>query len=376
MEVRAHRSRRPTRSHDDPMSELPPIPVSALDLAPVVTGATSAQALQNSLTLARHLDALGYHRLWVAEHHNLPGIASSVPAVLIGHLADVTSHLRVGSGGVMLPNHAPLVVAEQFGMLEALHPGRIDLGIGRAPGTDPNTARALRRSTGSLSADDFPEQLVDLIGFFTGAFEEGNPMASIAAVPARGNLPAIWLLGSSGYSAQVAGLLGLPFAFAHHFSPDNTLPALELYRKTFHPSDVLEQPYAIVAAGVLCSETDGEAERLAGPSRLSFVRMRTSRPTTLPTQEEADAHEYTPLEQELLRRHAASNVVGGPYRVREGLAALLEATGADELMVTTTTFELADRIRSFELVAELFGLRAAAAGAAGRDAKRAEEGAE
>jgi alkanesulfonate monooxygenase SsuD/methylene tetrahydromethanopterin reductase-like flavin-dependent oxidoreductase (luciferase family) len=321
------------------MSELPPIPVSALDLAPVVTGATSAQALQNSLTLARHLDALGYHRLWVAEHHNLPGIASSVPAVLIGHLADVTSHLRVGSGGVMLPNHAPLVVAEQFGMLEALHPGRIDLGIGRA-------------------------------------FEEGNPMASIAAVPARGNLPAIWLLGSSGYSAQVAGLLGLPFAFAHHFSPDNTLPALELYRKTFHPSDVLEQPYAIVAAGVLCSETDGEAERLAGPSRLSFVRMRTSRPTTLPTQEEADAHEYTPLEQELLRRHAASNVVGGPYRVREGLAALLEATGADELMVTTTTFELADRMRSFELVAELFGLRAAAAAATGRDAKRAEEGAE
>ncbi|MFZ0214589.1 MAG: LLM class flavin-dependent oxidoreductase [Candidatus Dormiibacterota bacterium] len=340
------------------MSDLPRIPVSALDLAPVVTGATSAQALRNSLALARRLDALGYHRLWVAEHHNMPGVASSVPAVLIGHLADATTHLRVGSGGVMLPNHAPLVVAEQFGMLEALHEGRIDLGIGRAPGTDPNTARALRRSTGTLSADDFPEQLLDLIGFFTGEFEEGNPMAAISAVPARGNLPAVWLLGSSGYSAQVAGLLGLPFAFAHHFSPDNTLPALDLYRKTFRPSDALERPYAMVAAGVLCAPTDEEADRLAGPNRLSFIRMRTSRPTTLPTQQEADAHEYSPMEEDLLRRHAASNLIGGPDRVREGLSSLLEATQADELMVTTTTFELADRIRSFELVAELFGLQA------------------
>ncbi|MGH7921110.1 MAG: LLM class flavin-dependent oxidoreductase [Candidatus Dormibacteraceae bacterium] len=333
------------------------LPVSALDLAPVVTGSTAAEALGRTLDLAQRLDELGYHRLWVAEHHNLRGVASSAPAVLIGHLAERTRHLRVGSGGVMLPNHAPLVVAEQFGMLEALHPGRIDLGIGRAPGTDPVTARALRRTPGTLSADDFPEQLIDLLGFFTGQFEEGNPMAAITAVPALGNLPAVWLLGSSGFSAQVAGLLGLPFAFAHHFSPDNTLPALALYRQRFRPSDVLQEPYAMVAAGVLCAPTDEEAERLAGPTRLSFVRMRTNQPSTLPTQEEADRHEYTPLEQELLHRHRMSNIVGGPDRVRERLAVLLRETAAQELMVTTTTYRPEDRVRSFELVAELFGLR-------------------
>jgi hypothetical protein len=222
---------------DDPRG----VPLSVLDLAPVPDGGTAGEALRATTDLARHAERLGYQRFWVAEHHNMPGIASSAPPVLIGHIADATSTMRVGSGGVMLPNHVSLVVAEQFGMLEALHPGRIDLGIGRAPGTDQVTAAALRRSPEALSAEDFPEQLMDLLGFFTGRWPENHPFAQITAVPGRGNQPAVWLLGSSGYSAQVAGLLGLPFAFAHHFSAANTLPALALYRQHFRPSEVLGQ---------------------------------------------------------------------------------------------------------------------------------------
>ena len=203
--------------------------LSVLDLAPVPSGSTTGEALRNSLELARHVERLGYYRYWVAEHHNMPGIASSAPAVLIGHIADVTETIRVGSGGVMLPNHAPLTVAEQFGMLEAFHPGRIDLGIGRAPGTDQLTAAALRR-TADLSAETFPQDLGELIAFFHGTFPDDHPYSRITAVLAKDNVPELWLLGSSGYSAQVAGMLGLPFAFAHHFSPANTLPALALYR--------------------------------------------------------------------------------------------------------------------------------------------------
>ena len=243
------------------------VPLSVLDLAPVPDGGTAGGALRATIDLARHAEHLGFRRFWVAEHHNMPGIASSAPPVLIGHIADATESIRVGSGGVMLPNHVSLVVAEQFGMLEALHPGRIDLGIGRAPGTDQVTAAALRRSPEALSADDFPEQLMDLLGFFTGRWPEGHPFAQITAVPGRGNQPDMWLLGSSGYSAQVAGLLGLPFAFAHHFSPANTLPALALYRQHFRPSEVLERPYAMVAAAVVCAETDERARWLAGSGR-------------------------------------------------------------------------------------------------------------
>jgi luciferase family oxidoreductase group 1 len=334
------------------------VPVSVLDLAPVVTGASTAVALRNTLELARHVERLGYHRYWVAEHHNMPGIASSSPAVLIGHIADATSRIRVGSGGVMLPNHTPLVVAEQFGMLEALHEGRIDLGIGRAPGTDPATARALRRSPGPLSADDFPDQLLDLVSFFTGSFPEEHPLRTIRAVPAAGNIPSIWLLGSSGFSAQVAGMLGLPFAFAHHFSAANTLPALELYRSSFRPSEALDRPYALVAVSVICADTADRAQELARPSRLSFVRLRTGQPSTLPTPEEAAAHEFTPEEELLLERHRASNVIGDPEQVQEGLTLLLEATAADELMVTTNTYDFADRLRSYELVADLLRLTA------------------
>ncbi len=218
------------------------VPLSVLDLAPVPEGGSAAGALRATTDLAQQAERLGYHRFWVAEHHNMPGIASSAPPVLIGHIADATTTMRVGSGGVMLPNHVSLVVAEQFGMLEALHPGRIDLGIGRAPGTDQVTAAALRRSPEALSADDFPDQLMDLLGWFTGRWPENHPFARITAVPGHGNLPAMWLLGSSGYSAQLAGLLGLPFAFAHHFSAANTLPALALYREHFRPSEFLEQP--------------------------------------------------------------------------------------------------------------------------------------
>jgi luciferase family oxidoreductase group 1 len=255
----------------------------------------------------------------------------------------------------MLPNHVSLVVAEQFGMLEALHPGRIDLGIGRAPGTDQVTASALRRSPEGLSADDFPEQLTDLLGFFSGDWPAGHPFAAITAVPGRGNMPSMWLLGSSGYSAQVAGLLGLPFAFAHHFSSANTLPALALYRQNFRPSATLDKPYAMVAAAVVAAESDERARWLAAPSALSFLRLRSGRPGPLPSPEEAAAHPYTELDRAIIADRQASNITGSPETVRKGLEDLLDATRADELMITTTTFDPADRVRSFELVAEIAG---------------------
>ena len=338
------------------MPSLTTVPLSVLDLAPVVSGSTARAALGNSVQLAQLAEGLGYRRYWVAEHHNMPGIASSAPAVLIAHLASATKHIRIGSGGVMLPNHTPLVVAEQFGMLEALHPGRIDLGIGRAPGTDPVTAAALRRSADALSAEDFPEQLMDLLGFFTGEFPEEHPYRSITAVPGRGNLPSVWLLGSSGYSAQVAGLLGLPFAFAHHFSAENTIPALRLYREQFRPSGVLGQPYAMIGVSVICAESDAVAERLAAPGILSFVRLRTGRPGRLPTPQEAAEYRFTPSERSIVESRRSSQILGGPDRVRQQLEALLAATGADELMITTMVYDQADRLRSYERVAELVGL--------------------
>jgi luciferase family oxidoreductase group 1 len=329
------------------------VPLSVLDLAPVPDGGTAGDALRATIDLARHTERLGYRRFWVAEHHNMPGIASSAPAVLIGHLADATGSIRVGSGGVMLPNHVSLVVAEQFGMLEALHPGRIDLGIGRAPGTDQVTAAALRRSPEGLSEDDFPDQLMDLLGYFTGRWPEGHPFAQITAVPGRGNQPAMWLLGSSGYSAQVAGLLGLPFAFAHHFSPANTLPALSLYRTHFRPSEVLDQPYAMVATAVVCADTDERARFLAGSGALSFLKLRSGRPGRMPSPEEAAAYPYTELERAYVEDRQATQIIGAPETVRRGLTDLLTATSADELMLTTMVFDPADRLRSFELVADL-----------------------
>jgi len=340
------------------------VPLSVLDLAPVASGSTAADALRSTVSLAQRAEQLGYSRYWVAEHHNMPGIASSAPAVLIGQVAAATRHIRVGSGGVMLPNHPPLVVAEQFGMLEALHPGRIDLGIGRAPGTDPATARALRRDAAGLSAEDFPQQLAELRAFFSGGFPDSHPYRSITAVPGEGYEPQIWLLGSSGYSAQVAGLLGLPFAFAHHFSARNTLPALELYRSRFTPTGqpgALERPHALVAAAVLVADTDDRARYLSGPSGLSWLRLRAGRPGRTPTPEEAAQYAYAPAEQAIVDERLSAMVVGSPETVEHGLGELLAGTAADELMVTTSVHDPADRTRSFELLAELAGLPTAAA---------------
>ena len=315
------------------------------------TDTTPGAALRASIELAKAAEELGYHRDWVAEHHNMPGIASSAPAVLIGYLAEATRTLRLGSGGVMLPNHAPLVVAEQFGMLEAMHPGRIDLGIGRAPGTDQLTAHALRR-TADLSADDFPQELAELMAFLDGSFPADHPYRRIRAVPA--GRPAIWLLGSSGFSARLAGVLGLPFAFAHHFAPANTLPepALELYRSSFRPSEVLEAPYAIVTAAVVCADTPEEAERLAAPMGLSMLRLRRGEPGLLPTPEEALAHPYTPQERAAIAGITGSHIIGDQQAVRSGLADLHARTGADELMISSNIGAPKARLRSYELVAE------------------------
>jgi luciferase family oxidoreductase group 1 len=322
-------------------------PLSVLDLAPVSSGSTPADALRNSLDLARHVERLGYTRHWVAEHHNMPGIASSSPAVLIAHLAMVTETIRVGSGGVMLPNHQPLVVAEQFGMLEALHPGRIDLGIGRAPGTDQITAHALRRSM-DPSAEDLPQQLGELLAFFEGRYPR------ITAVPGAGCQPAIWLLGSSGYSAQLAGELGLPFSFAHHFMPQNTLAALDIYRRAFRPSATLEAPYAKIGVSVVCAEDDERARWLASPGGLAFLRLRSGRPGLFPSPEEAAeaAKGWGESERAFVERWGASHVVGSPETVRAGLEELYERTKVDEMMITTMVHDHADRLRSYELIAQ------------------------
>ena len=322
-------------------------PLSVLDLAPIPEGGSAGGALRATTELARQAERLGFTRFWVAEHHGMPGIASSSPPVLIGHIAAATSVIRVGSGGVMLPNHTSLVVAEQFGMLEALHPGRIDLGIGRAPGTDQATAAALRHR----GPDDFPRQLADLLGFFTGQWPAGHPYASVRAVPGEGNGPDMWLLGSSGYSAQVAGALGLPFAFAHHFMPANTLPALALYRESFRPSEALDAPQVMVAAAAVCAETDERARFLAGAGALSFLRLRQGRPGRVPAPEEAAAYPYSDLERAFIADRQSTQHIGTPETVRAGLEDLIKRTEADELMITTQTHDPADRLRSFELLA-------------------------
>ena len=324
------------------------VPLSVLDLAPVAEGTDNATALAQTTALAHRTEELGYHRFWVAEHHNMPGIASSAPAVLIAHLAAATSTIRLGSGGVMLPNHAPLVVAEQFGTLVALHPGRIDLGIGRAPGTDQITALALRRSVDALSAEDFPQELARLIGYF----EPGSGTPRVVAVPGRGDAPAIWLLGSSDFSARLAGILGLPFSFAHHFSAANTDLALDLYRSEFRPSRWLAEPYAMVAVNAVCAETDERAEWLAGPSGLAFLRLRQGRPGRLPTPEQAAEYPYSPVEREFVLARREGQALGSPETVAAQLTALLKRTMADELMLTTMVYDIEARIRSYELIAE------------------------
>jgi luciferase family oxidoreductase group 1 len=328
-----------------------PVPLSVLDLCPVPTGVPTAEALRRSVDLARHAEQWGYRRYWVAEHHNVAGIASSAPAVLVGQIASATSTMRVGSGGVMLPNHAPLVVAEQFGMLEALYPGRIDLGLGRAPGTDRLTARALQRNVGTLSAEAFPEQLAELRAYFADDLDEELPQRRTRAIPAEGNQPAMWLLGSSGYSAELAGSLGLPFAFAHHFSAANTLPALALYRRAFRPSAVLAEPYCLISVSVVCARGSERAHWLHGSTRLFSLRLRTGHPSTLPSPEEAAEYPYTTAEQAVIDQATGSHVVGDQATVLEELATLVARTGVDELMVVTSTHSHADRLASYELLA-------------------------
>ncbi|MEC3973716.1 LLM class flavin-dependent oxidoreductase [Amycolatopsis sp. H20-H5] len=329
------------------MSSLSEVPLSVLDLSPIVSGGDVGLALRNTVDLARETERLGYHRYWLAEHHNMPGIASSATAVLIGHVAQATERIRVGSGGVMLPNHAPLVIAEQFGTLEAFHPGRIDLGIGRAPGTDQRTALALR-GPGGLSAENFPQQLAELVDYF-----EHSEARAVNAVTAEGNKPPLWLLGSSGFSAQLAGQLGLPFSFAHHFSAENTIPAVQIYRDAFRPSEVLAEPYVMLGTSVVAAETDERARYLAAPSGLTFLSLRRGRPIPLPTPEDAAAYQYSEMDRAFLAERFGSSYVGSPETVRKGLDGLLADTGADEIMITTMVHDQADRVRSYELVKEL-----------------------
>ncbi|MEU8511250.1 LLM class flavin-dependent oxidoreductase [Kitasatospora sp. NPDC048722] len=336
-----------------------PAPLSILDLATVGAGHTPAEALAATTALAQNAERWGYHRFWVAEHHGMPGVASSTPAVLLAHLGAHTTTLRLGSGGVMLPNHAPLAIAEQFGLLEALHPGRIDLGLGRAPGTDQATARALRRGLAE-GADDFPQQLAELTHFLDGDFPAGHPYARLTAVPNGDARPPIWLLGSSGFSARLAGRLGLPFAFAHHFSSANTLPALDLYRDSFRPSAVLTEPYALIGVSAVAADDEHSARRLARSAALGMLRLRRGTPGPIPTPEEAESHPYSPVEADFIDNWLANVVMGAPGEVADGLEALRKRTGVDELMITSHIHGHEARLRSYGRIAEAYGLTATA----------------
>lgn len=334
-------------------------PLSILDLAPVGSGMTGTDALHNSLDLARRADQLGYTRYWFAEHHNMPGIASAAPEILIGQAARETSRIRVGSGGVMLPNHMPLKVAENFLTLEALFPGRIDLGIGRAPGTDPLTARALRRPArrDAGGSEELPEQLADLFGYAEGDFPEGHPFKPVSAVPRGISLPPVWLLGSSDYSARLAAQLGLGFVYARHINPDDATLAMHLYREQFQPSEYLSEPHAILTVSAICAETEGTAEDLATSMDLAFLLLRQGRPGYIPSIAEAKSYLYSEFERELIIGGRARMVLGTPQSVRCRLEALAEETQADELMIMTVTHDHAARVHSYELLAEAFHLR-------------------
>ncbi|WP_022881432.1 LLM class flavin-dependent oxidoreductase [Gryllotalpicola ginsengisoli] len=346
------------------MTALADVPLNVLDLAWRGYGQTNADAVAASVAIARRAEELGYHRYWFAEHHGMPGIASSSPAVLIGAVAAVTERMRVGSGGVMLPNHAPLVVAEQFGTLKALYGDRIDLGLGRAPGTDGATALALRRTKEGLDASTFPQELLDLIGFFHGGMSPENPMSKLLAVPGLGDAPEIWLLGSSGFSAQVAGALGLPFAFAHHFSSDHTEQALGLYREAFRPSEFLEAPHAMIAVTLITDESPDVVRREMLPGAISFIRMRQGHKPEPVSVDEALAYEFSPLELEFIAHRNARQAIGTPAEVKRQLLALLDSTGVDELMLQPAGATAAGRVHSLELAKSLASPSASSASSA------------
>jgi luciferase family oxidoreductase group 1 len=325
------------------------IPFSVLDLSPIVEGGTAADALRNTLDLARHAEALAYERYWVAEHHNMTGIASAATVVVIGHIAAGTRTIRVGSGGIMLPNHAPLVVAEQFGTLETLFPGRIDLGLGRAPGTDQNTSRALRRDL-ATNAEQFPQDVLELRAYFADA----EPGQAIRAVPGVGTKVPLWILGSSLFGAQVAALLGLPFAFASHFAPEALMQALEIYRRHFKPSEQLDKPYAMVAANIIAADTDAEARRLFTSLQQSFVKLRRGTPGKLAPPLEGDISSWAaPVELAGLNHSLVYSFVGAPATVSRGVQSFLEMTKADELIVSGHIFEHAARLHSYEIAARI-----------------------
>jgi luciferase family oxidoreductase group 1 len=328
------------------------VPLSVLDLATVGTGQSSRDALLASTELARAADQLGYRRFWVAEHHNMPGVASTSPPVLIAHLAAASERIRVGSGGVMLPNHAPLVVAEQFALLEALHPGRIDLGIGRAPGTDQRTALALRRAAHQGALEDFIRDILDVRELLGTPAQDGV----IAATPNPQSVPQAWILGSSQGSAVVAAALGLPYAFAHHFSAGNTEAAVALYRERFQPSSVLDRPYVSITAFALVAETDERARLLAQPAALSWAELRQGIRGPIRTTEEAAAHEWRPFERELAEQRLRESSIGSPATVVADLQALVERTGADELMVAVQAHDVADRIATLTLLQQTWSM--------------------
>jgi luciferase family oxidoreductase group 1 len=333
------------------------IPFSVLDLSPIAVGASAGDALWNTLDLARHAERLGYRRYWLAEHHNMPGIASAATAVVIGHVAAGTKTMRIGSGGIMLPNHAPYVIAEQFGTLESLFPGRIDLGLGRAPGTDMMTARALRRDL-AANADRFPEDVAELRAYLAPAV----PGQRIRAVPGEGLKVPIWLLGSSLYSAQLAALLGMPFAFASHFAPGAMMQALDIYRSRFEPSAELDRPYAMLGVNVIAADSDREATRLFTSLQQSFVNLRRGQPGQLPPPVEDFDDFASPAEQAQLQQALACSFVGAADTVKAGLAAFIKRTAADELIISGHIFDHAARLRSFAIAAEIRDLLARDAG--------------
>ena len=330
---------------------MPLPPLSVLDLAFIVDGSTPGVALRNSLDLAQHVERWGYQRFWLAEHHNAIGIASAATAVVIEHVAAGTETIRVGAGGIMLPNHAPIVIAEQFGTLEALHPGRIDLGLGRAPGTDRLTIHALRRDL--ESADTFPQDVIELQRYLADV----EPGQLVRATPGAGSKVPLWILGSSLFGAQLAALLGLPYAFASHFAPDALLPALEVYRSTFKPSEQLQEPYAMVGANAIVADDDATARRLFTSAQQSFTNIfRGTRGQLPPPIDDIEAY-LTPLEKERASGMLARSFVGSPETVRAGLDAFVEETGADEIIVAAAIHDHEARLRSYELLGDISRLR-------------------
>jgi len=324
------------------------VPFSILDLAPITEGSDAGRALRNSLDLAQHAERWGYNRFWLAEHHSMPGIASAATAVVMAHVAAGTKTIRIGAGGVMLPNHAPLVIAEQFGTLESLHPGRIDLGLGRAPGSDQLTARALRRTLAS-DPEAFPQDVLELMEYF----QPSDPHAPVRAIPGMGLKIPIWILGSSLFGAQVAAALGLPFAFASHFAPAMLLQAFDIYRSRFKPSPYLDRPYTMAGFNIFAADTDEEAKLLATSMQQSFVSLRSGMPRQLPPPVPGYYESLHPHDRAILDDVLACSAIGSPETVRRELKAFVELCGADEIIVASMIYDHAARLRSYQIAAEV-----------------------